>query len=135
MYAASKSALNAVSEALRGELEPFGIHVASIEPGFFETQIAANNLSADEDASEVYAVDQEWIQAFFDASVGGGADPARVADAIVAAAIDPATPLHCPVGDDALMYLEMLSQVDGYEGWMAAVTPLVESTVGPRPSA
>jgi hypothetical protein len=33
------------------------------------------------------------------------------------------------------MYLDLQSQVDGYEGWMAAVTPIVESAVGPRPPA
>ena len=135
MYAASKQALNALSEALASEVEPFGIRVVSIEPGFFGTEISTNNISSDEVPSEVYAADQEWIRSFFEAGVEGGADASVVADAIVAAAIDPETPLHRPVGDDAAMYLDLQSQVDGYEGWMAAVTPIVESAVGPRPPA
>lgn len=133
MYAASKQALNALSEALAGEIEPFGIRVVSIEPGFFSTEISANNISSDEVPSEVYAADQAWIRSFFESSVSDGADPAAVADAIVAAASDPSTPLHRPVGDDAAMYLDLWAQVGSYEEWMAAVIPIVEGTVGPRP--
>jgi NAD(P)-dependent dehydrogenase (short-subunit alcohol dehydrogenase family) len=135
MYAASKQALNALSEALASEVEPFDIRVVSIEPGFFGTEISANNISSDEVPSEVYAADQEWIRSFFEAGVEGGADASIVADAIVSAVTDPDTPLHRPVGDDAAMYLDLQSQVDGYEGWMAAVTPIVEAAVGPRPPA
>ena len=133
MYAASKHALNSISEALAGEVEPFGIRVVLIEPGSFETQIEANDLSADESVSDAYAADQEWIRSFFAAGVGDGASPAVVAEAIVAAAIDPDTSLHTPVGDDAAMYLDLLGQVEGYEGWIDAVIPIVEATVGPRP--
>jgi hypothetical protein len=46
----------------------------------------------------------------------------------------PSTPLHTTVGDDADMYLGLLAQVDGFEGWMDAVIPIVEATVGPRPA-
>ena len=134
MYGASKCALNAVSEALAGEVEPFGVRVVSIEPGFFETQIAANNISADEPIDDIYGADQQWIQSFFESGVSGGAPASVVADAIVAAATDPDTRLHTPVGDDAAMYLDLLSSVDGYEGWIEAVIPIVESTVGPRPT-
>lgn len=133
MYDASKKALNALSEALAGEVDPFGIRVVSIEPGFFSTEIVANLLSRDEPLSEVYGADQQWIRSFMEGSVDAGADASVVASAIVAAAQDPDTPLHRPVGDDAEMYLGLLHQVDGYEGWMEAVLPIVEGTVGPRP--
>jgi len=133
MYAASKQALNALSEALAGEVDPFGIRVVSIEPGFFSTEIVANLLSRDEPMSEVYGADQQWIRSFMEGSADAGADASVVAAAIVAAAQDPNTPLHRPVGDDAEMYLGLLNQVDGYEGWMEAVLPIVEGSVGPRP--
>jgi NAD(P)-dependent dehydrogenase (short-subunit alcohol dehydrogenase family) len=134
MYAASKRALNAISEALAGEVEPFGIRVVSIEPGFYETAITGNNISTDEPASEVYEADQTWMRSFFQAGgADGHASPTAVADAIVAAASEPDTPLHRPVGDDAAMYLDLQDQVDGYEGWIEAVLPVVEATVGPRP--
>jgi NAD(P)-dependent dehydrogenase (short-subunit alcohol dehydrogenase family) len=134
MYGASKHALNALSEALAGEVEPFSIRVVSIEPGFFATEILTNDLSVDQEVSAIYAADQAWVRAFFDSSAGDAPGAEVVAAAIISAVDDPETPLHSPVGDDAAMYLDLMSQVDGYEGWMAAVTPMVEATVGPRPT-
>ncbi|MDH3681089.1 MAG: SDR family oxidoreductase [Acidimicrobiia bacterium] len=133
MYAASKQALNAVSEALEYEVAPFGIRVVSIEPGFSRTEILAKRLGSDDPVSDVYAADAQWVQSFVGASVDNGADPGVVAEAIVAAASDPGTPLHTPVGDDAAMYLDLLNEVDGYEGWREALTIQVEAALGPRP--
>ncbi len=44
-YAASKYALEAISDALRVELAPAGIHVALIEPGPIETEFLASTLA------------------------------------------------------------------------------------------
>jgi NAD(P)-dependent dehydrogenase (short-subunit alcohol dehydrogenase family) len=134
MYAASKHALGTISEALAGEVSPFGIRVVSIEPGFFATSIADNNLSTDEVSDPVYAADAEWVASFFESSVADGGDPARVATAIVAAIEDDSTALHTPVGDDAAMFLAVLDGVDDYEGWQATVIPIIEAAVGPRPT-
>jgi len=38
VYDATKHALEAISDGLRGELAPFGIHVIVIEPGFIRTE-------------------------------------------------------------------------------------------------
>ncbi|MCG6954516.1 MAG: SDR family oxidoreductase [Gemmatimonadetes bacterium] len=134
VYAASKRALNAVSEALFLEVLPFGIRVVSVEPGFFKTEILAKGLRGGEPPSDVYAADQEWIGSFYEKSIGEGPSPEHVADAIVRAATDSSTRLHTPVGEDAAMYLELLDQVDGYEGWLEAVGPMTESLVGLRPT-
>jgi short-subunit dehydrogenase len=49
VYDATKHALNAVSDGLRGELKPFGIDVVVIEPGFIRTEfIDAANAASEE---------------------------------------------------------------------------------------
>jgi NAD(P)-dependent dehydrogenase (short-subunit alcohol dehydrogenase family) len=45
-YAASKFALEAISDVLRLELRPWGIHVASVEPGEIDTPIWQKSLKA-----------------------------------------------------------------------------------------
>src|SRR5260370_23513331 len=47
VYDSTKHALEAVSDGLRGELEPFGIKVVIIEPGFIITEFldVANDTS------------------------------------------------------------------------------------------
>lgn len=135
MYAASKAALNALSEALAGEMASFGVRVVSIEPGFFDTEITSNTPTRHESVGDVYAADVGWFQSFADASVANAADPTQVAEVIVEAANDPSTALHLPVGDDAAMYLEMFRDVEHYEGWVdGVVVPTVEQSVGPRPA-
>ncbi|MHB8684520.1 MAG: SDR family oxidoreductase, partial [Dehalococcoidia bacterium] len=46
VYAASKHAIEALSDALYYELHPFGIRVVLVEPGGFETEIQTNHLVA-----------------------------------------------------------------------------------------
>lgn len=43
-YSASKHALEAVSDSMRLELHPFGVHVILIEPGYIPTSIGRNSM-------------------------------------------------------------------------------------------
>ena len=45
-YVASKFALEGISESLRTELAPVGVHVSVVEPGLFDTDFEKNQLRA-----------------------------------------------------------------------------------------
>ena len=133
-YGASKSGMNALSEALCHELEQFGIRVVCIEPGFFATEIVAN---ADDDTQELgpYAAEHQWVKTFFEKSIEAGSGaPGVVADAIVAAADDPATPLHVLVGDDAKGFVDLVTSLGSYEAWRPVAEEIVAGVSGPRPT-
>lgn len=135
MYAASKHALSAISEALATEVAPFGIRVVCVAPGFFATEIAHNNDATDDGiAGSAYEADATWWNDFMNGSIDNGADAAVVAQAMVAASRDAATPLQVPVGDDAALYLDLWDQTRTYEAWIESAMPIVEMTAGPRPT-
>lgn len=133
-YSASKHGLGALSEALAWEMAAFGIRVACIEPGFFATEIFANSDWGDVDSSTPYAADNAWMSDFYVKSgeIAGG-DPRVVAAVILRAADDPDTPLHNLVGDDAVMFVDLVGQAGTFEAWLPIGTQIVESVVGPRP--
>ena len=133
-YAASKHALNALTEAMYWEVQPYGIRVATIEPGFFATEIFANSQLGKEDDATDYAADRAWVDEFFlKSGEAAGGDPAVVAEAIVKTAADPAPPLHTLVGDDAVLFVDLVNQAGTFEGCVPVATQIVESVAGPRP--
>ncbi|MFB7664372.1 SDR family oxidoreductase [Kitasatospora sp. NPDC056138] len=97
-YAASKSGLGSVSEALAGEVAQFGIRVVSVEPGSFATDVHANASTREASEGDPYAADEAWLARFMERIGEGAGEPGVVADAIVAAVEDPGTPLHTLVG-------------------------------------
>jgi NAD(P)-dependent dehydrogenase (short-subunit alcohol dehydrogenase family) len=98
-YHASKWALEGMIEAWRLELHPFGIRVALIEPGPFETALYANQhlAAAAEQAGSPYAplLASYHRQA---ASLGRARDLAPVIDVIERAATAANPRLRWPVG-------------------------------------
>ena len=133
-YTSSKHAINALSEGLAVELDGLGVRVACIEPGFFQTDFM-ENVSPDPtaDPSNPYAADHAWMMDFYDKSVAGAPAPVVVADAIVATATDPTTPLHNLVGDDAIVFVDLVDQAGSVEAWLPVGITIVESVAGPRP--
>jgi NAD(P)-dependent dehydrogenase (short-subunit alcohol dehydrogenase family) len=124
-YAASKFAMEALSEALHYELGHFGIRVVLVEPGFIAPGMKeADPLPRSDVYEELYA---QWEGA--DSIVTGDAGrpgPEIVGDAIVKAFEEPDTPFRVPIGDDAKMILGARSQLDdaSFEAAMRSVLGL-----------
>jgi NADP-dependent 3-hydroxy acid dehydrogenase YdfG len=101
-YSATKHALEAVSEALHYEVGHFGIRIALVEPGFFETEFQGKEPRFGLDAPP------------YDELQGGepaaGAEP--VAQVIADAVEGTEQKLRWPVGADAEMVLAARSSMD-----------------------
>lgn len=103
VYTASKAAVNAFTESLALELEPFGVRVRLVLPGRApQTRFGENartRMGAIPDAYDAVAqgVFAAWAQA--SAPVTEAAD---VAQAVWRAATDPACPTRLPAGADAV---------------------------------
>ncbi len=96
-YAASKFALEAISEALAQEMKPFNVKVAIVEPGIINTQMA-NNISVDE--KSIYP-NSKRLAGLFSASLQTPTPPKLVADKILEIAESNTWKLRHPVGPDA----------------------------------
>jgi len=112
-YAASKHALEAMSESLHYEVGHFGIRVVIIEPGAFTTAFGDNTRRHGEDAPPYDELRRQWDTAA-EVLAGGGEPPGPepVAKAIADAIEDDATPLRVPVGDDAQLVVAVRAAND-----------------------
>ena len=117
-YAASKFALEAVSEALAGEVKPFNIRVAIVEPGIIDTQMA-RNISAGGDS--IYPQSTRF-GGLFVASLKTPTQPSMVANKILEIADSETWQLRHPVGPDAIPFLQWRSSMTDEEwvDWNAA---------------
>jgi NADP-dependent 3-hydroxy acid dehydrogenase YdfG len=104
-YAATKFALEAMSEALHVEAGHFGIRTIVIEPGFFKTNISESHRDFGVDAppyDELHLIMQKLSAQLGRAAAPG---PEVVATAIADAIEAPQSPWRVPVGSDAEMVL------------------------------
>jgi NAD(P)-dependent dehydrogenase (short-subunit alcohol dehydrogenase family) len=105
-YAASKFALEAISDCMRHELHPFGVDVIVIEPGIIRTPIWEKG--ARHDLSSVRNTPYEQVltrMRDYAASVGQGAiPPSRVAQAILHALTARRPPARIPVVRNRLFF-------------------------------
>ncbi len=107
VYRASKAAVNALTESLAIEVEPFGIRVHLVLPGgSHETRFAANAMPylQGQDHPD-YAPMIEGMIAQFQDRDRPRTHATDVADAVWRAATDPAAPFRIAAGADAVQWM------------------------------
>jgi NAD(P)-dependent dehydrogenase (short-subunit alcohol dehydrogenase family) len=108
-YSASKYALEAITESLHYEVGHFGIRVAMVEPGGFDTEFGSNRRTFAVDEPPYDELDQEWEQAQgrLQGVPGSRPGPEVVAQTIADAVEGKEAKLRWPVGEDANMILQV----------------------------
>jgi len=101
-YAATKFAVEGLSESLAKEVAPFGIKVLIVEPGPFRTDWAGRSLKTPKRPVAAYEetaiARRRQIQGYSGNQPG---DPVRAAEAIIATIEQPNPPLRLPLGNFA----------------------------------
>lgn len=107
LYCASKFALEAMTEALAGELAMHGIKATIIEPGAFRTEFNGSALDiAKNEQPGIYPTTQQfagWLRSN-DGNQPG--DPRKAVKAIIQMVESENPPLRLPLGADALAAIE-----------------------------
>jgi len=111
-YAASKIGLEAVSDALRTELLPYGIDVIVIAPGFFESSIGANAPRdyARYDATDFGRTFRRFAERF-DGEVAKSWPAVRLADLVLTALTSSKPKAHYFVGPPGRLAIWLMSHL------------------------
>ena len=106
-YCASKFALEGWSEALSDEVKPLGIRVTIVEPGAFRTEFAGPANMRPSRRLDAYRPVIDPIEAYLYGGDGKQpGDPAKAAEAMIAAVESDDPPLRLLLGADAIGLLE-----------------------------
>jgi NAD(P)-dependent dehydrogenase (short-subunit alcohol dehydrogenase family) len=101
-YCSAKFALEAMSESLAAEVEPYGIRVLIVEPGAFRTEFGGGRMHFSRD-SGLYTETAGQNRAYIESADGTQPGDPRKAAAAIATALDaPDAPLRLALGDDAV---------------------------------
>ncbi|MGW0082235.1 oxidoreductase [Streptomyces sp. NPDC003393] len=121
IYAGTKFAVEGISEAMRAELLPLGIHTTVVEPGvsrtdFLDSSSLHHTRRAIEDYAESAARARDWADQTNHAQPG---DPVKAAAAIVEVARAEKPPLRLQLGADCVARVEakLASVADELAQW------------------
>jgi NAD(P)-dependent dehydrogenase (short-subunit alcohol dehydrogenase family) len=107
VYRASKTAVNALTESLAVEMQPFGVRIHIVLPGMAPgTKFGENAMPhlRGEDDPDYKPLIENMLSRFRNAE-GPVTHAVDVAEAVWQAATDPSTPLRIPAGADALQWM------------------------------
>jgi NAD(P)-dependent dehydrogenase (short-subunit alcohol dehydrogenase family) len=113
-YTASKWALEALSEALAGEMKTFNVRVAIVEPGIIDTAMARRMVDPSVDSPYRH---RARFTSLFAASLKTPVPPSLVAQKILEIAENGTWQLRHPVGPDAAPFLQWRAQMTD-EQWV-----------------
>ncbi|WP_431881647.1 SDR family NAD(P)-dependent oxidoreductase [Micromonospora chalcea] len=119
-YSAGKFALEGWSEALAGEVAPFGIRVLIVEPSRFRTAFNAADVLNTARQSSIYEGVTSAVRANMEGADGiQEGDPARAARVIRNMLDTPDAPLRLPLGAEAVRNLTRAyrAALDDVEKW------------------
>lgn len=122
-YGASKHAIEAMSEALHYELQPWGVRVAIVEPGAYATGFRGNIKTARRFTQDTpYWERFEAFEKAFEKirAAGAGNDPQQIADTVHEAVYTETPKLRYVCGTDAQMIMGVRKSTD-FEGFEAAM--------------
>lgn len=125
-YAGTKFALEGFSEALSGEVAPFGIGVMAVEPGFFRTDFAGGSIRMAADPSPHYPALAQARAQLKAADGQQPGDPVRGVEAILAAMESEQPPRHLALGADAYAFIR--DTLDARRAELETWRSLAEST-------
>jgi hypothetical protein len=108
VYAASKFAVEGLSEGLRQEVAPLGIAVTLIEPGAFRTDfLDPSSMQFPKNSIEDYAGTSGAVRnGIVTLNHTQRGDPRKAAEAILNIVSDPSPPLRLPLGADSVARVE-----------------------------
>jgi NAD(P)-dependent dehydrogenase (short-subunit alcohol dehydrogenase family) len=108
-YQSTKFALEGLSESMSYELEPFGIRVVIIEPGFIRTNIINSSTSAEkalDSKSPYFSLTQKVKNHFKSMMENASSPPEEVAKVILQAITSENPQLRYTVGNDAATLIQ-----------------------------
>jgi NAD(P)-dependent dehydrogenase (short-subunit alcohol dehydrogenase family) len=128
-YSAAKFAVEGLSASVAQEVEPFGIRIVAVEPGFFRTDLLdSHNAKYARSTIEDYAAEgtAEAMWSGYHGTQQG--DPARLGDALVKIAGMDNPPKQFVAGNDALAVVK--PALEARLGELRACEDLSKSTDG-----
>jgi NAD(P)-dependent dehydrogenase (short-subunit alcohol dehydrogenase family) len=127
-YAASKFGVDGWMESLAPEVEPFGIHVTVVNPGFFRTELLTKeSTNYAEPSIADYAERNAAQREFWEGQNGQqSGDPAKLARALLTITEEEQPPVRFIAGADALAQAEeklaeRRQQIDAYRELSSAL--------------